>query len=886
MGKWKCHRHLVIAVVANNTVNDGCKRVVEIMDIDCNYNDVQIEIPPPPPKTTATATTTNVATTAKKKKTIKRSRHINNEDDSDNEFDGDDNNDVSHRTRSKKQKVISLSSDEEDEEDDNVVVITGVSSAPAYVDTNHVDVAENNTNTCIDTLRNLKAIIDKPDVATAERKTIWEKEIYEITKKALPKTTIGVLGNTGVGKSSLLNALLNEASILPTSGSRGCTAAVVELRYNYKVAKMKPNDQNIFAYEADIEFMKKDDWLNELKTLISECCNNDGFLYSRKPDENSAEMAHAAWEKIEQVYGRGSLDRHTGDSEQTVLNRLSTHRIITELLTPDEGKEFKVVTVREGAVEYQTAQKLLSQQLDSHLREEKKNWAQTFRNEINSYVYRKGNGNEPQSWPLIRKVVVRGLFNVLSTGACLVDLPGVKDSNAARANVAQTYLQNCSCIWIVAKIGRAVDDGTAKDLLGEQFKRRLLMDGQYGNVSFICTQSDMCEPTEIWRDHNDVSQRTPERHAEMEKLFNELFKVDDDLLKLDVAEEKMENEYNDLIREQKALKRDIKKLKREKKMWEQKIPPAEIIQKWWREVKVKLIPREEPEEEEKDEGEKEEEEAVVQAVEKFTTVEDLIKRISNGTEAFNALSEAIENKGEELDDLAGNIRPKRKKLKRRQKRLNKELKPLCALVRNEYSTQQLQSDFRSGLEDMMRGPDAEEMDEEDDGNNDSETVQNNPLPDDFQLPVFCISANDYLKVTGIKSSSDGAANTFKNPTDTNIPLLRSHVHALTATRREFASKNILVSTSNIVDQIKLYINDVTNIEASSGSSAIIFESEMKALNVAAEKIVSGMTVMIEKEVSSKLKPSIEAGANRGKSAALDTVQSWGSKNKRSKKCNK
>ena len=60
-----------------------------------------------------------------------------------------------------------------------------------------------------------------------------------------------------------------------------------------------------------------------------------------KPDENSAEMAHAAWEKIEQVYGRGSLDRHTGDSEQTVLGRLSTHRIITELLTPDEGKSSK-----------------------------------------------------------------------------------------------------------------------------------------------------------------------------------------------------------------------------------------------------------------------------------------------------------------------------------------------------------------------------------------------------------------------------------------------------------------------------------------------------------------------------------------------------------------
>jgi hypothetical protein len=65
----------------------------------------------------------------------------------------------------------------------------------------------------------------------------------------------------------------------------------------------------------------------------------------------------------------------------------------------------------------------------------------------------------------------------------------VRDANAARAKVAEQYLQNCSQIWVVAPIKRAVDDGTAKELLGEQFKRRLLMDGSYGNVSFICTQT-------------------------------------------------------------------------------------------------------------------------------------------------------------------------------------------------------------------------------------------------------------------------------------------------------------------------------------------------------------------------------------------------------------
>ena len=31
-------------------------------------------------------------------------------------------------------------------------------------------------------------------------------------------------------------------------------------------------------------------------------------------------------------------------------------------------------------------------------------------------------------------------WNVLSTGACLVDLPGVRDANAARARVAERYL--------------------------------------------------------------------------------------------------------------------------------------------------------------------------------------------------------------------------------------------------------------------------------------------------------------------------------------------------------------------------------------------------------------------------------------------------------------
>ena len=44
----------------------------------------------------------------------------------------------------------------------------------------------------------------------------------------------------------------------------------------------------------------------------------------------------------------------------------------------------------------------------------------------------------------------------------LVDLPGVRDANAARGAVAEKYMKKCNAIWIVASITRAVDDRTAK----------------------------------------------------------------------------------------------------------------------------------------------------------------------------------------------------------------------------------------------------------------------------------------------------------------------------------------------------------------------------------------------------------------------------------------
>jgi hypothetical protein len=51
-------------------------------------------------------------------------------------------------------------------------------------------------------------------------------------------------------------------------------------------------------------------------------------------------------------------------------------------------------------------------------------------------------------------------------------------------------MAQATAIWIVSSIHRAVDDKTAKTLLGNSFRLQLKMDGTYTNVTFICSKSD------------------------------------------------------------------------------------------------------------------------------------------------------------------------------------------------------------------------------------------------------------------------------------------------------------------------------------------------------------------------------------------------------------
>ena len=87
------------------------------------------------------------------------------------------------------------------------------------------------------------------------------------------------MGDTGAGKSSTLNGLLGEESVLPTNGMRACTAVIIEIRFNIQFNPNLEEDKKTNAkYIGHIEFLEKEEWEKELNLLFSDLKGEDGKI--------------------------------------------------------------------------------------------------------------------------------------------------------------------------------------------------------------------------------------------------------------------------------------------------------------------------------------------------------------------------------------------------------------------------------------------------------------------------------------------------------------------------------------------------------------------------------------------------------------------------------
>ncbi|KAL2137151.1 hypothetical protein VTI74DRAFT_7698 [Chaetomium olivicolor] len=274
------------------------------------------------------------------------------------------------------------------------------------------------------------------------------------------RTVVAVVGSTGAGKSSVINAVLDEECLVPTSCMRACTAVITEIAFNYSDLKDE-------RYRAEIEFINKENWIKDLRIMLDDMTSRQNSFGSEQASSESE--ASIAYHKIRSVYPfLSSEDIKKGNVN---IDELTEHASVKELL--GGVKQFASPTSKD-----------FMEHLKKYIDSKEKTPGRKKETEAMEY------------WPLIKVVKVFVRSPILKSGLVLVDLPGVHDSNAARSAVASKYIEQCSGLWVVAPITRAVDDRVAQNLLGNSFKRQLQFGGTYSSVTVICSKADDISVTE------------------------------------------------------------------------------------------------------------------------------------------------------------------------------------------------------------------------------------------------------------------------------------------------------------------------------------------------------------------------------------------------------
>ncbi|EHL03633.1 putative GTPase SLIP-GC [Glarea lozoyensis 74030] len=670
-------------------------------------------------------------------------------------------------------------------------------------------------------------------------------------------TVIGVVGNTGAGKSSVINALLEEERLVPTNCMRACTAVVTEMSWN-------DSDDPLKKYRAEIEFIDPKEWEKDLKASLDELTTESGSL--ARDNGNPDSEASVAWAKVRAVYPLKTKEQLAESSVEQLMKEQAVQNVL--------GTTQKLEK-RDSDVFYRALQYYVDSKEKSKKKKDKNAPAEKKQMEF---------------WPLIKVVRIYVKADALSTGAILVDLPGVHDSNAARAAVAAGYLKQCTGLWVVAPIGRAVDDKAAKNLLGESFKRQLKFDGTYSRVTFICSKTDDISTTEA-ADTLNLEDRVGDDWARKDEIEEEQATLQQDVKDLLETKSCYLDTINAAENETEVYEELLKSLKDEETVYapstkkRKRSPKPEKTRKKKKSKQAEdsdddsfindddeeeeAISSEDEDEDQSDDSDNEPEEEERTPL----TEEDIQKVLENmKTQKKNARRERTE-----IDHKVAAKKAEIASLEKAKKVIEVRVNSICIQARNDYFTTAIQQDFADGVKEL----DMENAEEENEDNFDPDREIRDYAEVAKSLKVFCVSSRAYQKLSG-RMKKDADVPGFPEKDDTMIPQLQAHCKKLTEGGRASNCRRFLTDLNQLLNSLSLWsANDGTGLHMTKSqvdAESRFLKARLQTLDKSLDKTVEECLQDMRDTLAENIFSNFPALVQQVAAEATSTAQRWGDRN--------
>ncbi|KAI9933211.1 hypothetical protein MW887_007683 [Aspergillus wentii] len=311
--------------------------------------------------------------------------------------------------------------------------------------------------------------------------SLYEK-VRALDELECPETrTVGFIGDSGVGKSRLINSLLDIDLARSSGDGAACTSVVTEFR---NVDALHPN-----RYTIEVDYMNTD----EVKELLEELLQSfrmyhtDSFREVTTPEEQQRvrDLSTRAWSSLSSMFRDQPeltvefLANENNGALPNILDRLHQWSASSFRRRPG-GTALSYSISPMSLEECRTHLDMLT--MDPH--EE----------------------GEVAIWPFIKLIKVYLRSPILRTGLVLADLPGFRDLNFARVRATERYLKHsCDEVFLVTTISRCITDQSIQET-----KRRCHKDQPF---RIVCTRSEEVEPNEMIRTHRDLA-------AQIETLQN------------------------------------------------------------------------------------------------------------------------------------------------------------------------------------------------------------------------------------------------------------------------------------------------------------------------------------------------------------------------------